>query len=103
MTHFNEYSKLLLQFCVSCICSYSSNFFISLQSKELVHTFKMNGSVDAIAFNNDGSRLFSTGDDGEVYVWDMDRRQCVHRFVDEGCINGTAIAVSKNSQYIACG
>ena len=73
------------------------------QSKELVDNLKMNGTVDALAFSADGSRLFSVGDDGEVYVWDMNARQCVHRFTDEGCLHGTALAVSANSQYIACG
>lgn len=63
----------------------------------------MNGTVESVAFNNDGSRLFSVGDEGEVYVWDMNRRQCIHRFVDEGCIQGTSLAVSTNSQYLAVG
>ena len=63
----------------------------------------MNGTVESVAFNSDGSRLFSVGDDGEVYVWDMNRRQCIHRFIDEGCIQGTSLAVSNNSQYLACG
>ena len=38
-----------------------------------------------------------------MYVWDMSARECVNMFVDEGCIHGTTIAVSPNSQYVACG
>ena len=38
-----------------------------------------------------------------MYVWDLANRSCVHKFVDEGCISGTAIAVSPSSDYIACG
>lgn len=41
--------------------------------------------------------------DGKVYVWDMSTRDCVHSFNDEGCLTGTKLAVSPNSQYIACG
>ncbi len=41
--------------------------------------------------------------DGKVYVWDMSTRDCVHSFTDEGCLTGTKLAVSPNSQYIACG
>ena len=41
--------------------------------------------------------------EGKVYVWDMSARECVNVFVDEGCINGTTIAVSPDSQYVACG
>ncbi len=76
-----------------------------IQSKQLVTTLTMNGSVEALSFNRDGSRLFSVGTDGEIYVWDMTERRCEHKFsvADEGCIGGTAIAVSDNSQYIACG
>lgn len=30
-------------------------------------------------------------------------RECIHCFVDEGCIHGTKIAISPSNQYIACG
>lgn len=36
-------------------------------------------------------------------MWDMSVRQCVHCFVDEGCIHGTRVAVSPDGQYVACG
>lgn len=45
--------------------------------------------------------LFSV--EGDVYVWDLDRRDCIHRFYDEGCTKGTSIALSPNGQYLACG
>jgi len=38
-----------------------------------------------------------------VYVWDMKTRDCVHKFTDDGCIQGTSLAVSKNGHYIATG
>jgi U3 small nucleolar RNA-associated protein 18 len=41
--------------------------------------------------------------DGEVYVWDMKSKRCIHKFKDEGCIKATALAVSPNGLYIACG
>ncbi len=40
---------------------------------------------------------------GRVFVWDMNIRECVHSFVDEGCIHGTTIAISPNNEYVACG
>merc|ERR1712050_35930 len=76
---------------------------VSAKSKEWIDTLKMNGSVDSIAFNRSGDTMLSHGDDGEVYVWDMNRRDCIHRFRDEGCLHGLSIAVSPNSQYLACG
>ena len=41
--------------------------------------------------------------DGEVYVWDMNTRSCVHKFTDDGCLTSTALSVSKDGQYVACG
>lgn len=33
----------------------------------------------------------------------MNTRSCVHKFVDDGCVLGTSIAVSPTQQYLACG
>ena len=59
--------------------TYIVYFLIVFQSKEYIDTLQMNGSVDTCAFTRDGTRLLSAGGDGEVYVWDMSTRQCVHR------------------------
>lgn len=48
------------------------------------------------------ARHLLTGD-GEVYVWDLSSRQCVHKFTDEGCVLGTKMAVSPDGQRVACG
>jgi len=41
---------------------------------------------------------------GEIYVWDMQRRTCCHKFVDDGCgTRGTSLAVSTGNQYLAAG
>ena len=42
-------------------------------------------------------------DEGDVYVWDLQSRQCVHRFTDSGCVNGTSVDIAPNSQVFACG
>ncbi|XP_022086184.1 U3 small nucleolar RNA-associated protein 18 homolog [Acanthaster planci] len=76
---------------------------VSAKNKELICSLKMNGSVSSLAFSGDGSKLFSFGDDGEVYIWDMKTRDCIHKFVDDGCIKGTTISVSRDGQYLACG
>ncbi len=51
---------------------------------------------------DDVIHLFITGD-GEVYIWDMKSKRCVHKFRDEGCLKGTCIDVSKDGRYVACG
>lgn len=38
-----------------------------------------------------------------MYIWDLNTRMCVHRAVDEGCLSGSALAVSANGQYVATG
>jgi len=76
---------------------------ITAQSKEWIGSLKMNADVKALSFNKDGSRLYSHGDGGEVYIWDIHSRSCIHRFTDDGCIVGTSLAISPNNQYLACG
>ena len=38
-----------------------------------------------------------------MYVWDMSTCDCVHRFIDDGCIVGHTLAVAPNGQFFACG
>ncbi|XP_056010780.1 U3 small nucleolar RNA-associated protein 18 homolog [Ostrea edulis] len=76
---------------------------LSAKSKEWIHTLQMNGEVKDVAFSQDGHLMYSHGVEGDVYVWDLDRRDCIHRFYDDGCTHGTSIAISPNGQYLACG
>ncbi|MPC38383.1 U3 small nucleolar RNA-associated protein 18 [Portunus trituberculatus] len=69
----------------------------------LVDTLYASGDVTSAAFNSDGSRLYTHTIEGDVYIWDMHARACIHRYYDDGCIGGTSIAVSPNNQYLACG
>ncbi|XP_068581927.1 U3 small nucleolar RNA-associated protein 18 homolog isoform X2 [Cebidichthys violaceus] len=76
---------------------------LTLKTKEVVRSMKINGDVIGVAFSHDGSKVFANSEDGEVYVWDMRSSRCVNRFTDEGCVKGTSIASSPNGQYLACG
>ena len=75
------------------------------KSKEWIDTLKINDSCNAITFSVDSRYLFAIGDGKDVYVFDMNDRghRCLNRFADDGCLNGTSIAVSNNSQFIATG
>ncbi|XP_056262279.1 U3 small nucleolar RNA-associated protein 18 homolog [Pseudoliparis swirei] len=75
---------------------------LTLKTKEVVRSMKVNGAVVGVAFSHDGSKVFANSEDGEVYVWDMRSSRCVNRFTDEGCVKATAIAASPNGQYLAC-
>jgi hypothetical protein len=88
-----------------------------LQTKQTIETMKMNGTVASLAFSSDSRTMYSFGgfctlkpypfsrppDQGKVYVWDLNTRDCVHAFRDDGCLHGTAIATSNDDEYLACG
>jgi len=74
---------------------------ISARTKEFVGSLKMNDECQALTFSRSGGQLFTHGDGGEVYVWDVRSRTCTNKFVDDGCIAGSALAV--NSNYLATG
>ncbi|KFM63139.1 U3 small nucleolar RNA-associated protein 18-like protein, partial [Stegodyphus mimosarum] len=82
---------------------YGNIHLVTAKTKEWVGSLKMNGEVIAVTFNKDGSKLYSHGDTGEVYVWDMSSRKCIYKFNDEGCIAGTSLALSPNDQFLATG
>jgi len=68
-----------------------------------VDTLQAPGEVTAATFNIQGTRMYTHGITGEVHIWDMSNRVCIHKFIDDGCIQGTSIDISPNSQYLACG
>lgn len=76
---------------------------VSTKTKELIGTLKMNGSVRSLAFSHDGKELLSSGGDGQIYHWDLRTRTCIHKGVDEGCLNGTALCTASNGGMFAAG
>eukprot|EP00076_Gallus_gallus_P007424 XP_003642362.2 U3 small nucleolar RNA-associated protein 18 homolog [Gallus gallus] len=76
---------------------------LSMKTKELISTMKVNGRTTACAFTSDSSKMYSYSKEGEVFIWDVRSRKCLHKFEDEGSLEGKCIAVSKNNQYVACG
>uniref|UniRef100_A0A8C3SNX8 U3 small nucleolar RNA-associated protein 18 homolog n=1 Tax=Chelydra serpentina TaxID=8475 RepID=A0A8C3SNX8_CHESE len=76
---------------------------LTMKTKELIGSMKINGKAIASAFSPDSSKIYTNSDEGEVFIWDVKSRRCLNRFTDEGCLRGTCLAVSKNGQYVACG
>ncbi|XP_026717094.1 U3 small nucleolar RNA-associated protein 18 homolog [Athene cunicularia] len=76
---------------------------LSMKTKELIGTMKINGRCTACAFTSDSSKIYSYSKEGEVFIWDVRSRKCLHKFEDEGSLEGVCIAISKNDQYVACG
>ncbi|CAF1048663.1 unnamed protein product [Brachionus calyciflorus] len=77
----------------------------SVKSKEWIDTLKINGECNCIAFSSDSRYIFAFGDDKDVNIFDMNDRghRCFQKFSDFGCLSGTALAVSENSQFLATG
>ncbi|XP_008269505.3 U3 small nucleolar RNA-associated protein 18 homolog [Oryctolagus cuniculus] len=76
---------------------------LSMKTRELIGSMKINGRVAASTFSSDSKKIFASSGDGEVYVWDVNSRKCLNRFVDEGSLYGLSIATSRNGQYVASG
>lgn len=76
---------------------------LSMKTKELIGSMKINGRISASTFSSDSKRIYTSSGSGEVYVWDVNSRKCINRFLDEGSLYGLSIAASKNGQYVACG
>lgn len=72
-------------------------------TKELLTTMKQEYQSTSISFSMDSQKLFSHGDDNEVTVFDLRKQRAEHRFVDDGCVNGTALAISENGKLLATG
>lgn len=76
---------------------------LSMKTKELIGSMKINGRIAASTFSSDSKKVYASSGDGDVYVWDVNSRKCLNRFVDEGSLYGLSIATSRNGQYVACG
>jgi len=86
---------------ISFIGRFGYIHLISAKSKEIVKTMKMNDWCSSIRFSKDGGTLYSSGEGGEVYIWDIRSHDCLHKFQDEGCVVGTSLDVS--SHHLATG
>lgn len=72
-------------------------------TKELLITMKQEHQSTSLKFSNDSKKLFSHSDDNEVTIFDLRTQRVEHRFVDDGCVNGTSLAISENGILLATG
>jgi U3 small nucleolar RNA-associated protein 18 len=80
--------------CIAFLGSEGAVPLVSLRSKQCVGELRMSGTVRSAAFSPDGLHLYAAGGDGKVHLWDVRMRKCIDRFVDEGCVNSTGLAVA---------
>jgi len=77
--------------------------FASVESCQYMYSLKMNGTISAATYSKKSNQIYTTGGDGEVYIWDARNRKCLHRFIDDGSIGSTSIACSNNGKFLAVG
>jgi U3 small nucleolar RNA-associated protein 18 len=76
---------------------------VSTVTMQNVGSVKINEIAISACFSPDGKNIYVTGSEGIIYAFDVRSRRCLFKFSDEGCIHGTAISMSPDSQYIASG
>jgi len=76
---------------------------ISRKTKEWISNFSMNGKAYCATFSSDSKYLYTSGKEGNIYVWDVGERRCINRFIDHGSVRTTAIGISLNSSYLTTG
>ena len=84
------------------LCTDGYIALVSLITKQCIGQLKMNGLVSAVSFGPDMT-LYSFGSDCEVYRWDLRSLKCTGRFMDEGCVGATQVAVSPDGHWLATG
>lgn len=100
--------------CKNFVVSPDSQFFavagkwgevhlLSTVSKERIAMLKQDSEVTALEYNCNGNLLFGHSDTGEVTIWDMNMHRVRHKFIDEGCLQGSTLSASPSNQFLACG
>lgn len=68
---------------------------------ELLCTLKQEHDATSVTFSIDSKYLFTHCVDNEVNIFDIGEQRFAHRFIDDGCINGSTISISPNGQMLA--
>jgi len=80
----------------------------SQKTMKIVQSLKLNGSCTSASFSPDGKYLFTAGDQGDIFQWDLrstsaTKHQCVSKTNDVGNFHTTALEVSPDGKYLASG
>lgn len=76
---------------------------LSYSSKELICTFKQEHQATCVSFSTDSSKLLAHSVDSEINVFDVRSQRQMHRFYDEGCVNGSQLTISPNGKMLVSG
>lgn len=88
-------------YCIST--KHGKMMVLGQDSKKLLFDLKMNGSCTAVAFSKDETKMYSVGDQAEIYQWDLGMRKCIGKVQDTGAYSTTALALSPTGDMLATG
>lgn len=73
------------------------------KTKNYAFSLKMNGQLLSMHLSpdDDSDTLMTTGVHGDVYIWSLRQRKCLHKFTDHATVKGTCI--SSRSGWTATG
>ncbi|XP_004533784.1 U3 small nucleolar RNA-associated protein 18 homolog [Ceratitis capitata] len=72
-------------------------------SQELIHSFKQNDAVSSICFTADSKNIICNSLSSKVNIFSLTKRRLAHSFVDDGCLNGSAMDLSLDQRLLATG
>ncbi|ORE07015.1 WD40 repeat-like protein [Rhizopus microsporus var. microsporus] len=76
---------------------------VSYSTKKWYCNLKVNKTVESVSWSSDGNYLFGFSGEGQVYQFDVQNKECMKRWNDEGCIGPSVIRVSPDERYYATG
>ncbi|KAK9701360.1 hypothetical protein QE152_g30654 [Popillia japonica] len=76
---------------------------LSTATKERLGLLRQDHDVTSLCFSSQGNLLYTHSTAGEVIIWDMNMRRAKYKWIDDGCIRGTAITTSNSNQFLATG
>lgn len=88
---------------MAVIGEYGDVFILNCKTNEHIASFKQEYQSTSVCFTSDSGKILSHSDNSEVTVFDLRSQRITHRFIDEGCVNGSTLAISSNDKYIATG
>ncbi|XP_062547038.1 U3 small nucleolar RNA-associated protein 18 homolog [Armigeres subalbatus] len=76
---------------------------LDARSKDALTTIQQNHCCTSLCFTPDSKYLIANSTENEVSVYHLEKRRFVNIFIDDGCVNGSFIAVCPNNRYLATG
>jgi U3 small nucleolar RNA-associated protein 18 len=103
MTHMKYFQLSPCGKYIAVIGDFGEVHLLHAVTKELLFTYKQEHQSTSLNFSSNSNELYSHSDDNEVTIFDIRTQRVKHRFVDDGCVNGTVLSLSPNGRFLATG